>query len=398
MVKSRLPPRPLNTNSRPTLIFPSSESCSSDLVVTMVLLSLVVSWPTSTSSLGMPSVENKPLTTMDLSLSLPQSRLDALDLKKSTSPWTAFFPLLAQTMSSSPDGTSANSTCLKPWEELKFLSTTSSKNSTHTWRTSSLNQPSTTLISSLLTKRPELTMSFQETTNKSISSIFVRISENSRNQTVSTRLLFSGLLTPSVSPSLPQEFTIPLRMFSMLLRILSTKSLLLPSMPSLQSSRDAVTLMDLPRTLLFQVLSNSPSKKMFSSSEMISSLDKLRLRLHWLISSSVLVSSLSPLFPTIILVTTTAWTCLLRDNSNQRNSARNLVLMISSLPTKFSILNLLRSTTKSSLSTFHTLVTLRKLWMSIALRFSSVDNRLTCSTMSAKIPYSLLPWFSIWSF
>jgi len=137
---------------------------------------------------------------------------------------------------------------------------------------------------------------------------------------------------------------------------------------------------------------------MFSSSEMISSLDKLRLRLHWLISSSVLVSSLSPLFPTIILVTTTAWTCLLRDNSNQRNSARNLVLMISSLPTKFSILNLLRSTTKSSLSTFHTLVTLRKLWMSIALRFSSVDNRLTCSTMSAKIPYSLLPWFSIWSF
>lgn len=284
MVKSRLPQRPLNTNSRPTPMSPSSESCSSDLVVTMVLLSQVVSWPTSTNLLGMPSVESKPLTTMDLSLSPLQLKLAALDLKKSTSPWTAFSPLLTQMMLSSPDGTSANLTYLRPWEELKFLSTTSLRNSTHSWRKSSLNQLSTTLISSLLTKRQELTTSSLEPTNKSTLSISVKISENSRNKMVLTRLLFFGLLTLSVSQFLLQEFTIPLRTSSTLLRTLSTKSLLLQSMPLPPFSKDAATSMDLLRTLLFQVLLNSPSKRMFSLSEMISSLDKLKLRLPWLIS------------------------------------------------------------------------------------------------------------------
>lgn len=214
----------------------------------------------------------------------------------------------------------------------------------------------------LLTKRPELTTSQKVPTSLNIQNKSERISVTSRPLTTAIRLLFSGLPTLNVSAKFKPVSTTLLKMFLRLLKIPNPKSPPPLSTLLLPSQKVAATLMVLLKTLSFPVLLNQLNKRMSSLLVMISSLVKPRLKLPQLISQSVLVLSLNPLFLTITQVTMTVRTYLPKDNSSPRNSPRNLVLMTLPVPTRFYIPKPTRLITKSLLSTFLTLVIPRRLW------------------------------------
>lgn len=147
------------------------------------------------------------------------------------------------------------------------------------------------------------------------------------------------------------------------LKTITPKSLPLLFMPLLLYQKDVLILTDLLKTLQYPELSNQLKNKMFSLSEMISNLDRLKLKPPQLTFSSTLVLNNNLLFLTTIQETMMDAIYHLKLNLNLKKLPKNHAQMISQLPTKYCSPLLPKLTTKLSLNTYLLLVTPKKLLM-----------------------------------